>query len=724
MKMKKVIGICRYSVVTFENKKDWIVGNSAKDWEDYKNNILDVDKLQDKLSLFSQVTLPSIAGGSISPHIDWFKLVILVSQDMPEKSYHDLLEVTRQYEWCKVVPLSEEQTIKDAGNAEVLNFIDSEDEVYATFRIDDDDALSKYYFESLKPYIHEKFINHAVSFPDGVNGLYSYKDRSYSLLKNVRHYYIGLGLALISNATEVNKHILYNKAHLNIDKRHPTITVPTKKPMFLRSFHESSDLAFNNKNRLKKFSTKDLEKEVPLSVLDKHFTLKITKPRLSSLDSKSSVRDSMPDKKLTDKPGEKSADAASVSLATEHAHKLELLLAAWERLNIGLKKVWYYKATTLVLEYVSIMGVRYAFDIVFRADSARLQVTARDDNAWYSILKSCGHYTKRVKESKRSLQFVEWETIDLEEIARDVISYVQRTSGALNNQPSISPRSVASYWWDMKKNFGDLIGPWVLEELTARPVHNTIGQPSSANAIMTVGSLITGMQRPGMTIWGTGLIAPLSASAIKKLKTREPDKILAVRGKHTRQQLINELGWNVPEVYGDPALLMPYLFQPKLKSSPDRPGLGVVPHYSHKKLLTRDHIKRYGGFPIEVQCQAEKVITEIALSDVVISTSLHGLVLAQAYEVPWVWLRVIDKGLIGDEFKFEDFFTVLERSQVAVFEVMAKDLEKLDLVEVARTATMPKSYFEPLKLVEALPFSIRADMVQRFRDKSFYGNSM
>lgn len=432
-------------------------------------------------------------------------------------------------------------------------------------------------------------------------------------------------------------------------------------------------------------------------------------------------RDSLLIKQLSDVFGDKLVDVAAVvsdaSMALEHAHKLELLLAPSKRLNDGFQRTWYYKVTTLVLEYVSIQGVRYAFDIIFSDDSVRMQITARDDVAWYSILKLCSHYGRSVKKS-RSLQIIEWKNFDLEEIARDVIAHVQRVNTALNYQSIISPRAIASYWWDMKSNFGDLIGPWILEELTGRPVYNTIGQLSNPDACMTVGSLITEMQRPGMKIWGAGLIAPLSVAAIKRLKSREPEAILAVRGKHARSQLMSELGWKVPEVYGDPALLMPYLFQPAIIKRPlHRSGLSVIPHYSHKAVLTRDHIERCGGYFIEVQRQAEQVVTEIALSDVVISTSLHGIVLAQAYEIPWVWLRITDKVLAGDEFKFEDFFTVLEREQVTVLEVSVDELKDLDLAEVSLSATIPKSYFEPLKLVQALPFQVREEMMNTLKAK-------
>lgn len=443
--------------------------------------------------------------------------------------------------------------------------------------------------------------------------------------------------------------------------------------------------------------------------------------KATKLDSKVHKRDSLLVKQLADVFGAESAGLLAEDLtiltATERAHKLELLLAPERRLNDGLQKVWYWKSTTLVLEYISVHGIRYAFDIIFREDSARLQVTARDDVAWYKLRKACGDYTKVVAGSPRSLQYVIWKDVDLEEIARDVIAHVQHTNAVLNHQATIPPRSIASYWWDMKKNFGDLISPWILEELTARPVYNTIGRIDVPDALMTVGSLITEMQRPGMTIWGTGLIAPLNAASIKRLKPREPEAILAVRGKHTRKQLMKELGWDVPEVYGDPALLMPYLFQPDRRRPTDRQGLSVILHYAHKSVLTHEHIEKFGGYAIEVQRPAEHVVAEIALSDVVISTSLHGLILAQAYEIPWVWLRITDNPLAGDKFKFEDFFTVLKRDQVAEVEVTAEELREIDLAEVARTATVPKSYFDPLALVKALPFPVREDMMQRFQPK-------
>lgn len=434
-------------------------------------------------------------------------------------------------------------------------------------------------------------------------------------------------------------------------------------------------------------------------------------------------RDSLLVSQLVDVFGPESINACAEDLVVMtpslRAKIMENILSQNKQLRRGLKKIWYWKENTLVLDYISIHAVRYAFDVIFYEGSTCLQVTARDEIAWYTLRKVCGDYAKVVKDRPRHLQYSVWERkeSDLQEVACGIVSLIQRTNTDLNSSSPPPPRSIPSYWWDLKENFGDLIGPWVLEELTARPVYNTIGRANASGALMTVGSLITHMQRPGMTIWGSGLIAPLNEDMTKRLKSLQPEAILAVRGKLTRSQIIENLGWEVPEVYGDPALLMPYLFEPE-KSSSVRHRFAVIPHYSHKHILAPKHIESLGGYAINVQQPAEIVVDEIAKSDVVISTSLHGVILAQAYKIPWVWLRVTDKPLYGDRFNFEDFFTVLQREKVVEIEVASDEFLDLDLNEIAQSAVLPQSSFDPLALVEALPVTVREDIYGRLKKRT------
>src|SRR5690606_15342448 len=117
-----------------------------------------------------------------------------------------------------------------------------------------------------------------------------------------------------------------------------------------------------------------------------------------------------------------------------------------------------------------------------------------------------------------------------------------------------------------------------------------------------------------------------------------------------------KLGWNVPKIYGDPALLLPRFHQPRPNTvASDR--ITIVPHYFHKEIFSSVDP---GFHVVDVARDPAVVVDEIATSRACISTSLHGVIVAHAFGVPWVWLRVADHPLRGDAFKFEDFFTVMD----------------------------------------------------------------
>jgi hypothetical protein len=110
-------------------------------------------------------------------------------------------------------------------------------------------------------------------------------------------------------------------------------------------------------------------------------------------------------------------------------------------------------------------------------------------------------------------------------------------------------------------------------------------------------------------------------------------------------------------------------------------------------------------FIVNVEEEAELVVNQIANSAVCVSTSLHGLVVAHAYEVPWVWLEIQDNKLSGTNFKFEDFFTVLDREAVRHVKLAVGDLTSDNLKRVAATATLPKCKFSFDSLLNAFPLS-------------------
>jgi Polysaccharide pyruvyl transferase len=61
---------------------------------------------------------------------------------------------------------------------------------------------------------------------------------------------------------------------------------------------------------------------------------------------------------------------------------------------------------------------------------------------------------------------------------------------------------------------------------------------------------------------------------------------------------------------------------------------------------------------VNVHQPAERVVREISASAAVITTSLHGLVTADAYGIPAVW-TMLEPPLSGGSFKFHDYESVV-----------------------------------------------------------------
>lgn len=114
----------------------------------------------------------------------------------------------------------------------------------------------------------------------------------------------------------------------------------------------------------------------------------------------------------------------------------------------------------------------------------------------------------------------------------------------------------------------------------------------------------------------------------------------------------------MPEVYGDPALLLPLVYNPEVEQESI---VGYIPHYVDKKLLPplqEDEIL------IDVQQDWKKTVRDIKRCSMIISSSLHGIVAAEAYGIPAVWVSYSDK-IIGGDLKFQDYFLGTDRGEQA-----------------------------------------------------------
>lgn len=253
------------------------------------------------------------------------------------------------------------------------------------------------------------------------------------------------------------------------------------------------------------------------------------------------------------------------------------------------------------------------------------------------------------------------------------------------------------FYWDSEPNFGDVIGPYLVSNIANMPIMNTLN--TDTPCLMAVGSILNMIDRNGVVVWGSGLIDEPSSKELYKIRNYKP-QVLSVRGKKT-SDLLEKSGISVvnKDAYGDPALLMPMFYKPKAM---DSNKISVCPHFLHKPEFKKAIQVNDNISIIDVQKNMESVVDEIASSSVCISTSLHGLIISQAYGIPWVWLEVIDNNLKGNDFKFLDFFSTIEQKMVSHVQVKRSDIKDLNFEELAKQASLPKKLYNEKLILDAL----------------------
>ena len=202
------------------------------------------------------------------------------------------------------------------------------------------------------------------------------------------------------------------------------------------------------------------------------------------------------------------------------------------------------------------------------------------------------------------------------------------------------------FYWQEESfvNFGDYLSLKLVERIVDSPVRCYRKKMKNMDKkLLAIGSIFY-FARDNDVIWGSGING-------KRLKKNGYSfsslDIRAVRGPLTRQFLLNNFHIECPEIYGDPGLLIPYFFPEfKKKENPSRDYI-VIPHYSEKKLFSKDSHIVYSTEPWD------QVIEKILDSKFVISSSLHGIVIAEAYGIPARLLRVSENEPL---FKFQDYY--------------------------------------------------------------------
>lgn len=207
------------------------------------------------------------------------------------------------------------------------------------------------------------------------------------------------------------------------------------------------------------------------------------------------------------------------------------------------------------------------------------------------------------------------------------------------------PERRPQLWWmesPYPGNFGDILNPYLVEKLTGLPPrHGPKGE-----GVLAIGSTIR-FAHDGAQVWGAG-----TPRMTDRLNPRA--RYLAVRGPLTAR-LVEQCGGTAPRVLGDPAVLLPRLYQP-VRTAPTH-RLGVVLHHAHLGRLHFDDDVKVIGVLRAGYAGIEAFIDELLQCERILSSSLHGLIVSHAYGIPAQWFDVAaaEQAVPGDGTKFHDY---------------------------------------------------------------------
>jgi len=207
-------------------------------------------------------------------------------------------------------------------------------------------------------------------------------------------------------------------------------------------------------------------------------------------------------------------------------------------------------------------------------------------------------------------------------------------------------RRMRAHWAHYSNNFGDILTPMLLKHFGVEAVWVGRGSPGK---LLAVGTIFE-RARPNDVIWGSGAIPKKDGG---RYAIPEGATILAVRGPLTRALIDGD----VPEVYGDPGLLLPQVYNPEVEVTHD---VGVLMHEVDKDQVPEGVHEDPSVLVIDVNSGVESVVHAIKRCSSVISSSLHGIVAAEAYGIPAVWIQP-SRRVFGGGYKYRDYYLSTNR---------------------------------------------------------------
>ncbi|KAA8482793.1 pyruvyl transferase [Arcticibacter tournemirensis] len=239
------------------------------------------------------------------------------------------------------------------------------------------------------------------------------------------------------------------------------------------------------------------------------------------------------------------------------------------------------------------------------------------------------------------------------------------------------------YFWSPPSgglNFGDHLSKIIVNKVLADHNYMLEEEVKQSRRLLALGSVLH-FAKDNDVIWGTGVNGKVDLSE----HTYYQLDVRAVRGPLTRNFLL-ERGIEAPAVYGDPALLIPSLFPGRFKRTSKKDYV-VVPNLHDMSIVQNSNAENI----VSPLSSWNRCISDILEADFVIASSLHGLIIAEAYGIPARYLRLSETENL---FKYNDYMMGTGRDEIE---------PATSLAEALKMGGMKAPLFDSQKLLNAFP---------------------
>lgn len=256
-------------------------------------------------------------------------------------------------------------------------------------------------------------------------------------------------------------------------------------------------------------------------------------------------------------------------------------------------------------------------------------------------------------------------------------------------------------WYGINhRNWGDDLNYYLMSRISNRPivVYNGfwLARKLKKKNYLCIGTLLDAVNysNPQTVVWGSGVsgqersfVPPLEIYSVRGYKTLE------FLGKH---------GIECPNSLGDPALLLPRYYTPFTQSKKYK--LGIIPHVIDLDFDVINKIRETQTDILIIDlAHYEKwtdVIDQICSCEIIASSSLHGLIVSDAYNIPNCWITLSGK-ISGGLFKFYDYFSSVNRKDSEPIKI-----DKIsDLLQVYKQVSLWKSIeIDTDEILKCCPF--------------------